>query len=350
MTGLYQRAGANLGNLLFTNAVWRQLAWTNADQAFLFDPDYANAHFDCVVIPAANWLYSGFDMTALADRVEKLRVPTVMIGIGAQAEQGSSMPKVSPSALRLVKAVSERSALIGARGEFSAEVLSHYGIKNVQVTGCPSLYLSTHEQPAVVKSERPKHIILAGTRYYLEPKEAGRWDVLQQGIFRLGFEEKIDLLYQSERPELDYLIAADEAAFDATTTKRALAYYGAESAEELLGFLREHGRCHLDVSQWMSSMRGYDLYLGSRIHGAITALLVGTPAIVVAHDTRTSELSAFASIPTVPLSEVEGLSLERIERLYEATSWDAYMARMKKARLDYIRFLDTNGLKHWIKP
>lgn len=344
------RAGANLGNLLFTNAVWRQMAWTNAEQTFYFNPDYVNEHFHCVVIPAANWLYAGFDLTDLADRVEQLRIPAVMVGVGAQAEDGSKIPKVSASALRLVKAVSERSAFIGARGEFTADVLSHYGVKNVQVTGCPSLYFNTCAQQEIVKKDRLERVILAGTRYYLEAREKSDVERLQQHIFKLGFNERIDFLYQSERPELDYLIAGDESAIEETTMERALVYYGTDSTAELLSFLREHGKCYLDVDQWLASMCGYDLFVGTRIHGAIAALLAGTPALMISHDARTTELAEFAGIPSLPLSEVGSLTRKGIERIYEETSWDGHYKKMKTARRDYKTFLEANRLDHWILP
>ena len=348
MEGFYTRAGANLGNLLFTNAVWRQIAWRNAEQAFYFNPAYANDNFDCVVIPAANWLYSGFDLSALADCIEGLRIPAIMIGIGAQAGKGAGIPEVSESGLRLVKAVSERSALIGARGEFSADVLRHYGIRNVQVTGCPSLYFNTNPQPEVIKGPTLRRLILASTRYYLDQSATKGLERIQQTIYKLGLAQEVDMLYQSERPELDLLVTGKESAIEETAMARLIRYYGADSREHLLHFLRTHGRCFLDVDQWRASMREYDLYVGSRVHGAIAALSVGTPAILLAHDSRTSELADFSGIPSVSLREVDGLTLESIERLYAETSWDKYVERNRVARKDYGAFLTANGLSHWI--
>jgi hypothetical protein len=140
---LYQAIGRNTGNLMFTNAVWRQVAWDHAEYSFSLDPDRVNQRFDQVIIPAANWLYEKFDVFGgLAAGVEKLRVPVILIGLGAQAGLEKAIPVLPEGTVRLLRAVSERSALIGTRGEFTNSVLAHYGIHNYQSIGCPSLFLA----------------------------------------------------------------------------------------------------------------------------------------------------------------------------------------------------------------
>ncbi len=349
MDHLYSQTGANLGNLLFTNAVWRQVAWTCAEQGFAFDTEYVDENFDIVIIPAANWLYPGFDLEFLADRIERLTIPTVMIGIGAQAEDSRDIPKVSKSALRVVQLVAERSALIGARGEFTADVLAHYGVHNVQVTGCPSFFLNVEEQRGVRKRSHLERVILAGTRYLHGPGILSEGDRLQQKIYRLGFERRMDFLYTSERPELDFLLNRREISVDDPTLADIAEYYAAENSEEFLMFLNQHGRCFLDIDQWLASMHEYDLYIGSRVHGAIAALLAGTPALLFTHDSRTTELASLAKIPSLPVAMVDAISdgnLEPLSTWYDEADWDGYSERMNDLRDNYISFLNANGVPH----
>ena len=70
----------------------------------------------------------------------KTRLPITMVGVGAQASSRLTTCPVHPNTLKLMRLVSERSAQIGARGFYTAEVLAGYGIHNVRVIGCPSLY------------------------------------------------------------------------------------------------------------------------------------------------------------------------------------------------------------------
>lgn len=103
---VYGCLGLNTGNLLLTNAVWSQLEYENAESGFQFDPHYVNANFDHVVIPAANWLYEGVDLTDLAVLIEQLTIPVIFIGLGAQAALDNKIPVLPEGTLRLVKAAS----------------------------------------------------------------------------------------------------------------------------------------------------------------------------------------------------------------------------------------------------
>ena len=44
-----------------------------------------------------------------------------------------------PNTLKLLKEIEER-CVIGVRGYYTAEILNKYGIKNLQVIGCPSMF------------------------------------------------------------------------------------------------------------------------------------------------------------------------------------------------------------------
>lgn len=352
--GLYRRAGYNFGNLLFSNAVFRHIAWTQAMRVgFQFDPEWANRCFDVVVIPAANWLHPAFDFTSLVESVERLTIPVVLIGLGAQADEGQTASAVSPTALKLVQLVAERSALVGVRGEMTAEVLKRCGIDNIHITGCPSFYFNAGRQIPILKRLEPRRIIVAGTRYFLPSDQAAEIDRRQQGIYRLAYSEGLDLLLQSERPEIDWMLAGSErcaeSGGDDDLPMRVADYYGAADPKSIQRFVQKHARAYLDVDQWISGMCAYDCYVGSRIHGAIAALLAGIPALLLTHDARTSELAAFGAIPSRSLGEIGDLTGDTIKRWYEATSWDAHMAKMVQARLSYAKFLEANGLQHWLR-
>ncbi len=47
-------------------------------------------------------------------------------------------------------------------------------------------------------------------------------------------------------------------------------------------------RFFLDPKTWFEHLSHYDFSFGTRIHGNIAALLAGTPALLLAHDSRTT--------------------------------------------------------------
>ena len=56
-------------------------------------------------------------------------------------------------------------------------------------------------------------------------------------------------------------------------------------------------RFFLDPKTWFAHLANYDFSFGTRIHGNIAALLAGTPALLLAHDSRTLELADYHEIP-----------------------------------------------------
>ena len=56
-------------------------------------------------------------------------------------------------------------------------------------------------------------------------------------------------------------------------------------------------RFFLDPKTWFDHLAQYDFSFGTRIHGNIAALLAGTPAVLLAHDSRTLELADYHQIP-----------------------------------------------------
>jgi len=345
----YHKLGLNTGNLLFTYAVWSQIQYSYAESGFVFDPHYVNDNFDYVVVPAANWLFEKFDFADLSTLIEQLTIPVVMIGIGAQAGEDNTIPVLPKGTQRLIKAVSERSTLIGARGDFSAEVLNHYGVRNIQVIGCPSLYLN-HQGRLTITKGILKKIMLGGTRYYLSEQNENTSDVVQRNIYQYAFNNKIDLNYQSERPEFDYIISNCNAEINPDALEAMCKYYGSNNKQELLEYIHHHGKVFTNIEHWIQTMKQYDYYLGSRIHGVIATLLSGTPACLLYHDSRTKELADFASIPSISAIDIGDITKNEIKESFEKLDFTDFHKFILKGYPKYINFLNENSLPHTFLP
>jgi polysaccharide pyruvyl transferase WcaK-like protein len=64
-------------------------------------------------------------------------------------------------------------------------------------------------------------------------------------------------------------------------------------------------RFFLDPTTWFEHLAQYDFSFGTRIHGNIAALLAGTPALLLAHDSRTLELAEYHEIPHRTITSIE---------------------------------------------
>src|SRR3954462_13349221 len=150
----YLRAvtGSNVGNMLFQQAVLKTLTLPgnelecNGYYVRPADVDRINASCDALVLPFANQFRTDQrdNLAQLADAIDRLRVPVIVVGIGCQLDLDhdySNLDPINDEVKRFVAAVLDRSASIGVRGEWTAEYLRNLGFRDVDVIGCPSMYL-----------------------------------------------------------------------------------------------------------------------------------------------------------------------------------------------------------------
>src|SRR5262249_2093392 len=139
------------GNLLFAQSVHDHFsALGHSIDVDRYDPCFAtadqiNEEYDAFVIPLANAFRPIFErpLCQYTELIRRLKIPCVVIGVGAQAGLDLAELKGSPVDAWVhdfVAAVLDRSATIGVRGEFTHAYLKRLGFHAVDVIGCPSLY------------------------------------------------------------------------------------------------------------------------------------------------------------------------------------------------------------------
>ena len=154
--------GSNIGNMLFPYSISRTLM-TEEVQLFPFSTEKSysaaeihriNETYDCLILPFANAFRISFieDLKKVTDVVKKLKIPCIVVGVGAQARIGKRLEnkELAEVVQAFMKAVLEKSAIVGLRGEFTADYLRQLGFreeKDFTVIGCPSMYLYGKDLP-----------------------------------------------------------------------------------------------------------------------------------------------------------------------------------------------------------
>ncbi|MCA8903711.1 MAG: polysaccharide pyruvyl transferase family protein [Hyphomonas sp.] len=343
---LYGLVGQNTGNLLFTNAVWSQIAGEKERVGFTFDPEALNDRLDGLIIPAANWLSPLVDFSELGRLVDRLRIPVVLIGLGAQDANFSGEIAVPAGTRLFVEAVSARSAAISVRGSYTKHLLNGMGIDNVIVTGCPSLcHDFRHFREFDRVHVRFEKGLLHSTRFSADHEPFAHTPSVHREIFRLAFAHDVDLLIQSEREEMYSLTQLDPAGLlDERLKRLLLEIYGAPDWHILSSYFHKHCQLFFDVDNWAKALERYDYVFGTRLHGTIMALNSGVPAFMLHHDSRTRELCEFSAIPSADAKSFK-LSPGSIKRAVESTHFGAFYRRREQIKHVYQKFLQLNDLQ-----
>ena len=351
-TTLLGRTGGNTGNLLFVSALVRQIAHDEASFGYRFDADDINANADLVVVPAANWLQTGVDLRDRYEALEPVRVPILVAGLGAQAGEEGEIPDLPEGTRAFLRLISERGVSVGTRGAFTTRVLEHYGVGNAATVGCPSLYFHCRpEFPAI----RPpgdlveERVALQATKHEAKPRALRRPGrvATQRRLVGAAMASRTAYVLQSEREEI---LLALGAGLEPEAARKLALYYGVDDLAAIVGFVARM-RVFFDVGAWMDFLAGLDFVCGSRLHGAITSLLAGTPATLLVHDSRTAEMADLAALPRFGLAdflavaETEG-TMAAVRRAATAFSAAQLVERFPENYRAYRAFLEANGVAH----
>lgn len=288
--------GANVGNLVFSDSAHKMLLTGDTEVTSTRfstgpkDAAYINENYDVFVMPFANAFRRQFadSLKTWTELIEKLTIPVVVLGIGAQSSLDYDLEPLRPiddAVKRFAKAVLDRSPSIGVRGEFTQQYLNSLGFKDVEVIGCPSMFRNgdiLDVQKRLPALDRDSKVAVSVT--------AGPVGDIARTV-EATYERYPELLYiAQDMNELETLYWGDTSEAAARTDR--------------LPRLRTHPlfrdnrvRVFLDPQTWIEALSQRDFAFGTRIHGNITALLGGTPSVVLCHDSRTLELSRYFDIP-----------------------------------------------------
>jgi len=341
------QTGGNTGNQLIAYGLMKPLVCDDVSWDFHIGPERVSAEYDLILIAAANFLFPGFDFGGMADFIEQTDLPVAIVGLGAQSKDYSPRIPLKPGTERLMRVVAERAPIIGVRGAFTAQVLEEMNIRNVQIIGCPSYYMNGEGDPLACNralSEKPKIAVNASRDVVGHAFDAQKMREVVASLIQEAIRYDGIFVAQTEREEMVLATGSNDTETGAALEK--LGAYFADSVPDvklLKTWAKEHSRVYWSVEQWIDDMRELDLVVGTRFHGAMAALLAGTPAFVFCHDTRTSEMSEFLGVPSASIEAVERIELREV---YDRIDPDHFNARRAELFPAYKRFLEVNGLQH----
>ena len=175
----------NVGNLLFSNSLYRNLLCDDTDMVNIGKPpmpseaDYINSNYDLLLLPFANAFRGGYmpSIRKWTKLIKNLKIPCVIAGIGLQCGldyDSNTKFSFDDDVIAFCSAIAEKSAFIGVRGERTYDYLKRLGFGNVtKIIGCPSLYTFGSSLPTPRKD--PKITKLAVNAKITDKKEIKKY-------------------------------------------------------------------------------------------------------------------------------------------------------------------------------
>jgi hypothetical protein len=336
----------NTGNLIFLDSAYKLLDTRDAEitpdrlEAPTIDPGSINERFDAYVVTLANAFRPSFEkyLQRLTSVIERLTIPVTVLGVGLQAplpyESGAARP-FDDSVKAFVRAVLDRSPSIGVRGEYTQDYLNQLGFRDVEVIGCPSMFLDGDRLTVTKRTptlERDARVAINITT-------------------RVGPMSSLVMSHVERYPNLEYIVQ-DRVALnlmlwgepdDQARLTNAMPIHRSHPL-----FRDDKALCFVDPWPWLEHMRTVDFTFGTRIHGNIAALLGGRPGYVIAHDTRTLELARYFEIPHQAVTDLPRDT--DAAQLYEEADYGPLQAGHAARFRTFIDYVERQGLHHVFEP
>jgi hypothetical protein len=312
---LLKAVGANSGNLLFQYAATKLIAGKLEHVGFSgkgYGDTTVFKGLDYFVFPAANHLKADGEWDLLTGFLKKVKVPLIILGLGAQADRGAD-PKATAASIRenrsvmdFVQMLKDKAQLITVRGPFSEAVCHELGLANVVRLGCQSQFLNPDRNVGAALAAQLSELATndANARLALTasaPNELHGWRAkLEEKLFDWVAES--DGLYVQQSCE-DWFFdglegyLADISSANLTYAHRHIAPHMARDifAERL----KKTFRIYFDARRWIDELDSVDLTIGTRIHGNMAAIAASSLGVLVVHDARVTELAEEMHVPRI---------------------------------------------------
>lgn len=326
----------NTGNYFFEHAVEKQIK----NYTLLNEINDIQEDDSTLILSMSNFISPSTDLGEVAENIEKKKIAkVVMIGAGAQAYDYDERPSLTKGTKRFLDILSERSASIGVRGTYTANVLNDIGIKNVDIIGCPSIFF--HADPKFKVMPRKFNLDeKIKTVFHFTP--VGYYRDKVSNLLSFGIRNCEAYIAQSENFLLGFNQETEE---NLKNLKFFFHYYndGTVTVEEAKEWFRKNIKWFFSLNEWLAHMENIDFSMGARFHGNMAAILMGKPALNMVFDTRTRELVEYLNLPYIHLKDFSPKIC--LHELYASTSFDLFNQTFVKKYQAYRNFLIKNGLE-----
>lgn len=340
---------SNIGNMLFQTSVCRTLMRDDIQFDTIrtkkkYTPEdikKINENYEYLILPFANAFRQNFidELDNVTGLVNKLKIPCIVVGVGTQIplQKEVNYPDLDEAVKRFMKAVLKKSAMVGLRGEVTADYLTGLGFqaeKDFTVIGCPSLYMYGNELPEMkIKELTPESAVSMNSKISLSKKFHNfMWrssQALPNHNYIPQVVEEIRRMYVGTPFPKRFLNKEVPEHFP--TDYNSPIY----SSGNAVSFT--------NVPSWLNYLKQRDFSFGSRVHGNIAAILAGIPCFILVSDKRIMELVDYHNIPHLPMQELTAET--DIFTLYDKADFSALRKGHQERFAHYMDFLHDNGLQ-----
>ena len=336
--------GGNIGNLLYATSVYKTL-YTSKDTKFktIYDKfDITSQYVDEInqtckyfIIPLADAIRSDFteNLKFYTHLIKQLKIPCHVIGMGIRAPYEPDKNLHYPfdnTVKEFISAVLDKSAVIGVRGQITADYLNRLGFKedtHINIIGCPSMYLYA-DNLKIKNTKINSDTVSSYNTQIFNNFNFSKYLYKQSNNFKKCFlipQDKAELLYIYNGKRL-----------------KNVKKFNSNIIEDM--YLNNNCCFFNNAKSWLNFLNNIDFTYGTRLHGCIASLIKGNNVLFFPFDARQRELAEFHKIPSIPLHQVK--NTDNIFDIINLVDFQSPEIVHKRNFENYVSFLTKNGINN----
>jgi len=325
-----KRYRTNTGTFLMTDTLAKLL-----DSKWIYSGDFnsmKDSNFDVIVTNAFHCISPEFvfDRTYW-QKILDTGLKIVPMTFGFRYHKNGEF-YLTDDMVYIFRQISERNE-IGVRGEKTAEILNSYGIKNIRIVGCHSLFYHNDRNFKIYKkSPSLKEINFNFNQCYSD----FYWTHYEFCKYSVPFFKYIKKIYDDKTAKINYTM---QTAF----FKEWIGYSNFISYDSIKDFLMECGRYYFSVDDWIEGVKSVDMSVGTQFHGNIAAILAGVPTLEICIDDRMRELCKALKIPNIDIKDFD--TEKSLEYYYDMIDYSEFNKSYCNLYDNFIDYCLKNGVK-----
>lgn len=308
---------------------------------------HVNEHCCAVVLRGSNYFHASMDWMEAEEVFRRIKVPIICFGVGIQKPDGRALA-MTGAQVRMLHLLADRCESVGVRGARTAEELAAFGVKNLDVIGCPTLFRRRTRQGGIA-SWTPEAVrrVAFNTRREVSPdyaRNAASYLRRHLDIFAL-FDGKFETTVMTHGEVAEKIFAfKQEQHYAAASAELAQHGWFGKAPEDRVRAAYLSRIFYSDrVRDYDSFVQSFDLVTGYRLHGNLIALANGVPSFYFVYDERTLEICETFDIP---FFDVRGAKPFELDEVMRPDLFAGFNAKFPVAYDTMVAFLERNGLPH----
>lgn len=338
----------NAGNMIHANAPLFMFEDCYHSSNINHFPKFVNEKCSHLIVTMANRIRLGKKEepgrhNSFMKFISSIKKPIVIFGLGVQANSEKDIVNgISAETVDFLQFLDRRATVIGVRGNFTQRVIMECAnIKNVFVTGCPSLF----SQPNIVHKLRSYH-----KTYWYRPAFSGTLlnDPLEQSLIANAIRRNTFYIepFNKGLHSFHKELQLKQVPFRNFPyfLRRLKNIYGLKP-HQIQEYFKTNYCLFRNILSWFTFIKGkISFNYGTRFHVNMAAFLSGRPAVWITHDTRTRELVDYFKLPSIELPKASDMPPDEIEQSIDLIPFYDNYHKISKRFNDFLKIAGLPSL------